>query len=94
MIRIDTESYKILGQKYALPSQKCGMSVVYFDVVGEALACRVIAVYLLAVCAHRDSGVEDGFMMKRRKRCDGLTGEVIAPSRGVSRPAARQQWTA
>ena len=26
MIRIDTDSYHILGQKYGLPSQKCGMS--------------------------------------------------------------------
>ena len=29
MIRIDTDSYKILGQKYGLPSQKCGMSDLY-----------------------------------------------------------------
>ena len=27
MIRIDADSYLILGQKYGLPSQKCGMSV-------------------------------------------------------------------
>ena len=27
MIRIDTDSYQIEGQKYGLPSQKCGMSV-------------------------------------------------------------------
>ena len=29
MIQIDTDSYKILGQKYGLPSQKCGMYVFY-----------------------------------------------------------------
>ena len=27
MIRIDTDSYDNFGQKYGLPSQKCGMSV-------------------------------------------------------------------
>ena len=32
MIRIDTDSYPILGQKYGLPSQKCGKSV---NAVGE-----------------------------------------------------------
>ena len=26
MRRIDTDSYRILGQKYGLPSKKCGMS--------------------------------------------------------------------
>ena len=25
MIRIDADFYKVLGQKYGLPSQKCGM---------------------------------------------------------------------
>ena len=35
MIRIDTDSYRILGQKYGLPSQKCGMCVLLnrFNVV-------------------------------------------------------------
>ena len=28
MILIDTDSYQILGQKYGLPSEKCGMSAV------------------------------------------------------------------
>ena len=38
MIRIDTDSYQILGQKYGLPSQKCGMS----GVAGPPCAvCRV-----------------------------------------------------
>ena len=31
MIRIDTDSYKMLGQKYGLPSKKCGM----YDVKGS-----------------------------------------------------------
>ena len=26
MIRIDADSYQIVGQKYGLPSEKCGMS--------------------------------------------------------------------
>ena len=29
MIRIDTDSYRILGQKYGLPCKKCGMSGLY-----------------------------------------------------------------
>ena len=34
MIRIDTDSYIILGQKYGLPSQKCGMSGDMFEIKG------------------------------------------------------------
>ena len=37
MIRIDTDSYIILVQKYGLPLQKCGMSAIRYSRVGVAI---------------------------------------------------------
>ena len=40
MIRIDTDSYQILGQKYGLPSQKCGKCEIKTD--DQQLLCGYI----------------------------------------------------
>ena len=49
MIRIDTDSYRILGQKYGLPSNKCGMSDVqdYYSVLVDVYVTMQFHVCLI-----------------------------------------------
>ena len=60
MIRIDTDSYTIVGQKYGLPSQKCAMSAQAALLHGGNIYCFD---FWLLVCTSVYRGCKEGVLI-------------------------------